>query len=230
MSSAYVIATGNVDKAREIGEILGAAMGERVAVAPVQAGEETSAYLLAAPDVMEEVVRAMRALDEAPMVDETGETIEENARIKAVGWCEALGLPAIADDTGLEVDALGGEPGVRSARYAGEGATYAENTAKLLEEMEGVEPARRACRFTTVALARFPDGREVTARGMVEGSIANTPRGTGGFGYDPVFVPVEGDGRTFAEMSASEKHSVSHRGRAFRGLAALLGAELGAGA
>jgi XTP/dITP diphosphohydrolase len=156
---------------------------------------------------------------DVPEVDETGTTLEDNARLKAVALCGATGLPAVADDTGLEVDALGGAPGVYSARYAGEDVTYADNVAKLLRGLAGVDAAARTARFSTVALARWPDGREVAAIGEVEGVIAAEARGEGGFGYDPVFVPVEGDGRTFAEMSAEEKHRVSHRGRAFRTLA-----------
>jgi XTP/dITP diphosphohydrolase len=152
-------------------------------------------------------------------VDETGTTLEENARLKAVALCEATGLPAIADDTGLAVDALDGAPGVYSARYAGDDATYADNVAKLLDALGGVADTDRTARFTTVALARWPDGREVAAIGDVEGMIATGARGREGFGYDPVFVPIEGDGRTFAEMTPSEKHAVSHRGRAFRTLA-----------
>ncbi len=156
---------------------------------------------------------------DVPEVDETGVTLEDNARLKAVALCEATGLPAVADDTGLEVDALGGAPGVFSARYAGEDATYADNVEKVLGALVGVEAAARTARFSTVALARWPDGREVAAIGAVEGVIATEARGDAGFGYDPLFVPVEGDGRTFAEMSAEEKHRVSHRGRAFRTLA-----------
>ena len=157
--------------------------------------------------------------DDVADVDETGTTLEENARLKAVALCEATGLPAIADDTGLAVDVLDGAPGVHSARYAGEDATYADNVAKLLDALRDVADAERTARFTTVALARWPDGREVAAIGDVEGMIATDARGREGFGYDPVFVPVEGDGRTFAEMAPSEKHAVSHRGRAFRTLA-----------
>ena len=127
-----------------------------------------------------------------------------------------------ADDTGLEVDALDGAPGVYAARYAGPDATYADNVAKLLRELEGVYPALRTARFATVAIASWPDGREVVAQGVVEGVIAAAPAGEYGFGYDPVFVPVEGDGRTFAQMSAAEKHALSHRGRAFTALAAAL--------
>jgi len=159
---------------------------------------------------------------EVPDVDETGDTLEENARLKAVALVEATGEAAVADDTGLEVVALDGAPGVYSARYAGEGATYADNVAKLLGALEGVDDRRG--RFRTVALARFPDGREVLAEGVVDGTIATEARGGAGFGYDPVFVPDEGDGRTFAEMTPQEKHAISHRGRAFRSLDALLGA------
>jgi XTP/dITP diphosphohydrolase len=156
---------------------------------------------------------------DVPEVDETGTTLEDNARLKAVALCEATGLPAVADDTGLAVDALDGAPGVWSARYAGEDATYADNVAKLLGALVGLDPTARTARFSTVALAHWPDGREVAAIGEVEGVIATEARGNGGFGYDPLFVPVEGDGRSFAEMSPEEKHSVSHRGRAFRTLA-----------
>lgn len=157
-----------------------------------------------------------------PDVEETGETLEENARLKAVTLAEATGLAAVADDTGLEVVALDGAPGVRSARFAGEGATYADNVEKLLRSLDGV--GDRRARFRTVALARFPDGRELIAEGVVAGTIVTAGRGDAGFGYDPLFVPDEGDGRTFAEMTAEEKHAVSHRGRAFRALDALLGA------
>jgi XTP/dITP diphosphohydrolase len=158
---------------------------------------------------------------DVPDVDETGTTLEENARLKAIALVEATGEPAVADDTGLEVFALDGAPGVYSARYAGEGATYADNVAKLVGALEGVDDRR--ARFRTVALARWPDGRVLIAEGVVDGTIATEARGDGGFGYDPVFVPDEGDGRTFAELTPEEKHAVSHRGRAFRSLGALLG-------
>ncbi|HVV36672.1 MAG TPA: RdgB/HAM1 family non-canonical purine NTP pyrophosphatase [Acidimicrobiales bacterium] len=156
--------------------------------------------------------------DEIPDVDETGDTLEENARLKAWALVNATGLPAIADDTGLEVDALDGAPGVYSARYAGEHATYADNVKKLWEAMIGA--STRTARFRTVALAAFPDGSEVIGHGVVDGVIADDPRGDNGFGYDPLFVPDNGDGRTFAEMTRAEKERVSHRGRAFRALAA----------
>lgn len=154
---------------------------------------------------------------EVPEVDETGSTLEDNARLKAVALVEATGSAAVADDTGLEVLALDGAPGVYSARFAGESATYADNVGKLLDVMEGV--ADRRARFRTVALARFPDGREVVAEGVVDGLITTAARGDGGFGYDPVFEPDEGGGRTYAEMTLEEKNALSHRGRAFRALA-----------
>lgn len=157
--------------------------------------------------------------DGAPEVEEDGATLEDNARLKARALCSVTGLPAIADDTGLEVDALGGAPGVHSARYAGDACIDTENVAKLLHDLEG--STTRHARFVTVALAMWPDGREAVARGAVEGRITAEPRGNAGFGYDPVFVPVEGDGRTFAEMTPDEKHAISHRGRAFRNLAEL---------
>jgi XTP/dITP diphosphohydrolase len=162
-----------------------------------------------------------------PDVDETEDTLEGNARLKAVAVMQATGEPAVADDTGLEVDALGGRPGVYAARYAGPGASYADNVAKLLEELAGVADAARTARFRTVAVARFPDGREVVAEGWVRGTIADAPAGEGGFGYDSVFVPAGGDGRTFAQMSQAEKAAVSHRGRALRALAAQLAAVQG---
>ena len=154
---------------------------------------------------------------------EDGLTLEANARLKALAVCEATGRAAVADDTGLEVDALDGAPGVHSARFAGDGASYADNLDRLLAELDGIHDGRRTARFRTVALVRYPDGREVKATGTVEGTIASRPTGVGGFGYDPVFVPVEGDGRTFAEMGY-EKHALSHRGRAFRTLARYLAA------
>jgi len=159
---------------------------------------------------------------ELPDVVEDADTLEGNARLKAVAVCEAAGTGAVADDTGLEVDALGGAPGVHTARFAGEEATYADNVAKMLTELAGVPEGERGARFRTVALVRYPDGSEVVAEGVVEGTISTEARGDRGFGYDPVFIPADGDGRTFAEMTADEKHAVSHRGRAFRALAAAL--------
>ena len=217
-----VLATRNVDKAREIIEILVEHSGLPLVAYAIDVDDVTIGFLLEHPDRVAAAVSALPALRVAPDVDETGATLEANARIKATALAGALGLAAIADDTGLEVDALDGAPGVYAARYAGPDATYADNVAKLLRELEGVYPALRTARFATVATACRPDGREVVARGEVEGVIAAAPAGENGFGYDPVFVPVEGDGRTFAQMSAAEKHALSHRGRAFDALAAAL--------
>ena len=155
-----------------------------------------------------------RPADLADVVEDA-DTLVGNARLKAVAVCVATGLPALADDTGLEVDALNGAPGVRTARFAGEQATDADNRAKMLRELSG---KARTCRFRTVALLRFPDGREIIAEGVCEGSIAESEIGDRGFGYDPLFIARDGDGRTFAQMSASEKHELSHRGKAFRTL------------
>ena len=147
---------------------------------------------------------------------ETESTLVGNARLKAVAVCRATGLPALADDTGLEVDALNGAPGVLTARFAGVGATDAQNRAKLLNELLG-KP--RTARFRTIALLRFNDDHEIIAQGVCEGLIAESQRGERGFGYDALFIPSFGDGRTFAEMSIEEKHLLSHRGLAFRALA-----------
>lgn len=162
---------------------------------------------------------------EVPEVVEDAPDFEGNARLKAAALAEATGMAALADDSGLEVDVLGGAPGVRSARYAGEGAEDEDNVRMLLEELERAaahEDWDRRARFRCVIVLRWPDGDELVAQGSVEGSIAPEPVGTSGFGYDPVFVPVEGDGRTFALMSPDEKHEISHRGRALRDLLAKL--------
>jgi XTP/dITP diphosphohydrolase len=155
---------------------------------------------------------------EWPDVEETGDTLEENALIKARAVVEATGLPAIADDTGLEVRALGGEPGVHTARFAGPDATYDENVARILEVMEGV--GDRVARFRTVVALVFPDGVEIVAEGSVDGVITEARRGSSGFGYDPVF---EVKGRTLAEMTAEEKNELSHRARAIQALGESLG-------
>lgn len=148
-------------------------------------------------------------------VIEDADTLVGNARLKALAVCLATGLPALADDTGLEVDALNGAPGVLTARFAGVNATDAENRAKMLSELAN-KP--RTARFRTVVLLRFADGREIIAQGVCEGSIAASQRGERGFGYDSIFIPSLGDGRTFAQMSIEEKHLLSHRGLAMRAL------------
>ena len=152
---------------------------------------------------------------------ETGSTFLDNALIKARHAAAARGLPAIADDSGIEVDALGNAPGVRSARFAGEGAADEENLRKLLSEMRDVPAARRGARYRCViAFVRdAADQEPIIAAGDWEGSIAQAPRGAGGFGYDPIFVPAGGE-RTAAELAPGEKNAVSHRARALRALLA----------
>ncbi len=152
---------------------------------------------------------------DVPEVVEDGATLEANAILKAVALSEATGLPALADDTGLEVEALGGAPGVLSARFAGPDVTYEDNNRKLLDELRGIpRPARRAAFRCVVALA-VPGTEVVTAEGRTEGTILEEPRGCQGFGYDPLFLP-DGHGRTYAEMAQDEKNAVSHRGKAVR--------------
>lgn len=185
-----VCASANPDKVAEIAAIL----GDAVEFVPRPPG---------VPDVVEDA-----------------DTLEGNARLKAAAICEVSGLPAVADDTGLEVFALGGEPGVYAARYAGEGCTYADNRDKLLRELR--DTSDRRAQFRTVALVRWPDGSELAVDGVCPGTISTAERGARGFGYDPVFIPDEGDGRTFAEMTDAEKNALSHRGRAFRNLLAAL--------
>ncbi|WCO68754.1 RdgB/HAM1 family non-canonical purine NTP pyrophosphatase [Iamia majanohamensis] len=162
---------------------------------------------------------------EVPEVVEDAGTLEGNARLKAVALAEATGRPALADDTGLEVDVLDGAPGVESAYYGGGDHDSEANVARLLRELDGVAPTARTARFRTVVLVRWPDGREVAAEGVLDGVVVDAPRGEHGFGYDPVFAPVDGAGRTLAELAPDEKDALSHRGRALRALADRLGAE-----
>ena len=174
----------------------------------------------------DKVVEIQRLLDgvvdllprpaDVPDVVEDADTLLGNARLKAVALCAATGLPAVADDTGLEVEALGGAPGVYAARYAGEGCSYADNRAKLLSELAGSADRRAA--FKTVAIVVWPDGTELHVEGVCPGVITTAERGDIGFGYDQVFQPDEGDGGTFAEMGIDAKNVISHRGRAFRAL------------
>ena len=186
----YVLATANPDKAQEIRAIL----------------DGLDVTLIPRPDDVPEVI-------------EDGETLEDNALLKARALCEATGMAAIADDTGLFVDALNGAPGVYSARYAGEDATYADNCAKMLRELTGVDAAKRTARFRTVAAVAYPDGSWFVVDGEVEGHIAEEPRGENGFGYDSIFVPEGTKGRSMAQLAPEEKHALSHRGNAFRALA-----------
>ncbi len=173
-------------------------------------------------DLMGGVVDLVPRPSDLADVVEDADTLEGNARLKAVAVCVATELPALADDTGLEVDALDGAPGVITARFAGVGATDAQNRQKMLVDLSGTNARQRTARFRTVALLRFTDGRELVAHGVCEGVIAMKEIGERGFGYDSLFIPTDGDGRTFAQMTIDEKHELSHRGRAFRALAKLL--------
>lgn len=185
-----VVATKNPDKAREVGAVLAAAA----------AG-----------------VELVEGLD-WPEVEESGGTLEENALLKARAVAAATGLPALADDTGLEVAALGGAPGVHTARYAGLGAGYAANRRALLAALEGV--ADRRARFRTVVALVVPGGGQLLAEGVLEGRITTEERGSGGFGYDPIF---EVDGQTLAELGEDHKNRISHRARALAALVAASG-------
>ncbi|MGH3665180.1 MAG: RdgB/HAM1 family non-canonical purine NTP pyrophosphatase [Egibacteraceae bacterium] len=190
-----LLATTNLGKLAELRRILAARPG----LADTQ--------LLSAADVA------------LPDVAETGDTFAANALAKARAGVTACGLACLADDSGLVVDALGGEPGIRSARYAGRHGDDRANLVLVLERMEGV--AERAARFVCVAALAGPDGREWTAEGVLEGTLTKTPRGTNGFGYDPIFQPL-GEDRTTAEMAPDEKDAISHRGRAFRAITAAI--------
>ncbi|MEZ4220764.1 MAG: RdgB/HAM1 family non-canonical purine NTP pyrophosphatase [Polyangiaceae bacterium] len=167
-----------------------------------------------------EIVSVREVLGEPLTVIEDGETFEENATLKALAGCRATGLICIADDSGLEVDSLGGRPGVRSARYAHDRATDAENNAALLRELEDVEDSRRNARFRCVLAMASPWALDAveTVEGRVEGTIARDPRGSGGFGYDPLFIVDGHDGRAMAELSEDEKNAISHRARAVRAI------------
>ena len=151
-----------------------------------------------------------------PDVVENADTLLGNARLKATAICAATGLPAVSDDTGLFVDALGGAPGIYAARFAGQDATYSDNRAKLLSNM-GDTNDRRAS-FVSAVMVVWPDGHELAVEGVCEGTIATAELGDRGFGYDPVFVPDDGDGRSFAQMSDVEKNQISHRARALNAL------------
>jgi XTP/dITP diphosphohydrolase len=163
--------------------------------------------------------------DEWPSPEETGDTFEANARIKAIAARERFGFAALADDSGLEVDALDGEPGVYSSRYAGPCANDAENTSRLLIALQGVPESERTARFRCTIVFIGDDGVETVAQGTCEGRIGLDPRGEHGFGYDPVFLPEASPGRTMAELTLAEKNAISHRGAALRELRAKLAGE-----
>lgn len=162
-------------------------------------------------------IEIVRGLD-WPDVEETGSTLEENAVLKASAVVAATGLAAVADDTGLEVAALGGAPGVHTARFAGPAASYADNVARLLADLQGIKDRRAT--FRTIVVLASPQGADLITEGRLEGIIAHSPRGGFGFGYDPIF---EVSGRTLGEMTNDEKNQVSHRARALQSLAGELG-------
>lgn len=188
----WVVATANAHKVKEL-----AALFEGMGVT-----------LVAKPNELE-------------MPEETGTTFLANARLKARAVARATGEVALADDSGIEVDALGGEPGIHSARYAGEPSSDPANNARLLAELAGIHGPNRRARFRCVLALVAPDGRELTADGRLEGFVLEAERGAGGFGYDPLFQP-EGDTRALAEYAEEEKNAVSHRGRAARRLREML--------
>lgn len=188
MKRQLVLATRNLDKAREIQALLG-----DLGIA----------------------IRTLADFPDVPDVVEDGETCRANAIKKAVAVARHTGLVTLADDTGLEVEALGGRPGAFAARYAGEHASYEDNCRKLLKELAGVPRGKRRARFITVAAVALPAGEAQTAEGILEGEITEASVGTGGFGYDPVFRVPE-IGKTLAEIPPEEKNRISHRGRAFR--------------
>ena len=179
---------------------------------------EELAAILGSLDI---TIHTLDEFPDAPEVVEDGDTCEANAIKKARVIAAFTGLPAVADDTGLEVDALGGRPGVYAARYAGEDATYEDNCRKLLLELTGVPRERRTARFLTVAAIALPSDGIRVAQGILEGEIAAEASGTLGFGYDPVFLIPE-LGKTLAELSADQKNAISHRAKAFTQAKALL--------
>jgi len=163
--------------------------------------------------ILDGLVELLPRPADVPEVVEDAGTLEGNARLKAAAICAATGLAAVSDDTGLFVDALGGEPGVETAYYAGPQATYAQNRAKMLQVMRGIDDRRAS--FRTVVMVVWPDGSELGVEGVCPGNIATEERGERGFGFDPLFIPDDGDGRTFSLMTDAEKNEISHRGRAF---------------
>ena len=198
-------------------------------------GGVTRLRLLAATANAHKLAELRRLLNGAPIdlaapsdagvsleVEETGATYAENALLKARAYAQASGMLALADDSGIEADALGGRPGVRSARYGGPGLDDAARTRLLLSETAAVPDGRRGARYVAVLALAWPDGATETFTGTCEGTLAREPRGANGFGYDPVFIPAGGGGRTMAELTAAEKDALSHRGIAARKAAARL--------
>jgi XTP/dITP diphosphohydrolase len=166
--------------------------------------------------ILDGVVELLPRPADVPEVVEDADTLVGNARLKAAAICAATGLPAVSDDTGLFVDVLDGRPGIYAARFAGEDATYGDNRAKLLREMGDTD--NRAAQFISAVMVVWPDGEELAVEGVCPGTIARSELGDRGFGYDPVFIPDDGDGRSFAQMTDDEKNRISHRARAFNAL------------
>lgn len=187
----------------------------RLVLASTNQGKRREIEALLAPLGIE--VATAAELGFTQEIEETGQTFAANARLKACAVAQALGLPALADDSGLEVEALGGRPGVYSARYAGPKAGDAANNAKLLAELAGLPPERRGAAFVCVMVCCLPDGRALQTQGRLAGAIALEPEGQGGFGYDPVFWLPE-RGLTAARLTTQEKNAISHRGQALRAL------------
>jgi XTP/dITP diphosphohydrolase len=193
---------------------------ERLAIASRNPGKIREILAICA-DWPVEWLTARNHPDRWPDVEETGETYLENASLKAEAVARALGVPAIADDSGIEVDALGGAPGMRSARFAGPAATDEENLAKLIDSIREVPAQERSARYRCVALLASSDGNVTSAEATCEGTLVTEPKGSGGFGYDPVFV-ADGETCTMSELSPEEKDLISHRGKAFRALRELI--------
>jgi XTP/dITP diphosphohydrolase len=191
--STFVLATANPHKSEEIRRVLA----------------EFNLELLDRPN-------------DVPDVDETDDTLQGNALLKAQALCDATGHAAVADDTGLFIDALDGRPGVYSARFAGEHATFEDNVNKALSELDGVKEHDRTARFRTVIAAVYPNGESWWVEGVLEGTILRARRGEHGFGYDPIFAPLGAKGRSLAELLPEEKNAISHRGNALRAFAARL--------
>ena len=166
--------------------------------------------------ILDGVVDLLPRPAHVPEVVEDADSLIGNARLKATAIAAATGLPAVSDDTGLFVDALDGAPGVYAARFAGDEATYADNRAKLLAELR--DRTDRGATFVSAVMVVWPDGREVAVEGVCRGVIASEELGERGFGYDPVFIPDDGDGRSFSQMSDAEKNQISHRARALHAL------------
>ena len=177
--------------------------------------------------ILDGVVELLPRPASVPEIVEDADTLVGNARLKASAICAATGLPAVSDDTGLFVDALGGAPGILAARFAGDDATYADNRHKLLRLLG--DATERTAQFVSAAVVVWPDGRELAVEGVCLGVIATAELGDRGFGYDSVFIPNDGDGRSFAQMSDDEKNQISHRARSLAALLAALRSAQSAG-